>query len=60
MPGSRPAEITKNFPILPGGLVRLSSEFPWLGGCGATKPVVESRLHEIAGELRSRPPGRRT
>ncbi|MBS0191217.1 MAG: hypothetical protein U0573_15420 [Phycisphaerales bacterium] len=55
MPGSRPAEITKNFPILLEAFVRLSSEFPGLRGVvAATKPAVESRLHEIAGELRSR------
>lgn len=55
MPGSRPAEIDKNFPILLESFVRLSSEFPGLRGVvAATKPSVESRLHEIASRLRSR------
>ncbi|MBX3390085.1 MAG: hypothetical protein KF691_11615 [Phycisphaeraceae bacterium] len=55
MPGSRPGEIANNFPILLESFVRLSAEFPNLRGVvAATKPSVESRLHEIAARHRRR------
>lgn len=55
MPGSRPAEIAKNFPLLLEAFVRLSAEFPGVRGVvAATKPSVEARLHEIASSMRRR------
>ncbi|MBL8876259.1 MAG: hypothetical protein JNM86_10730 [Phycisphaerae bacterium] len=55
MPGSRPGEINSNFALLLEAFVRLSAEFPNLRGVvAATKPSVESRLHEIAARHRRR------
>jgi lipid-A-disaccharide synthase len=55
MPGSRPAEIRKNFPLLLEAFVRLNHDFPNLRGVvAATKPAVESTLHDIASRLRRR------
>ena len=55
MPGSRPSEISKNFPLLLESFVRLGAEFPGLRGVvAATKPAVEARLHEIARDHRRR------
>ncbi|MBS0188260.1 MAG: hypothetical protein JSS51_09335 [Planctomycetes bacterium] len=55
MPGSRPGEISANFPILLESFARLGAEFPGLRGVvAATKPSVESKLHEIAAKHRQR------
>lgn len=49
MPGSRPAEIRKNFPLLLGAFRRLAADHPNLAGVVATTgPQVEARLRDMA------------
>lgn len=51
MPGSRPAEIENNFPLLLDAFRRLLKSFPSLRGVvAATKPAVEQRVREMASK----------
>lgn len=51
MPGSRPAEIEKNFPLMLNAFRRLAREHDGLAGLvAATTPEVEKRLKAIAQE----------
>lgn len=52
LPGSRPAEIAKNFPILLEAFRALSKERPTAAGLvAATTPEVENRLRSMAASL---------
>ena len=49
MPGSRPAEISKNFPLLLAAFRDLARDHPGLVGCvAATTPAVAQRLREMS------------
>ncbi|MEZ6243041.1 MAG: hypothetical protein R3B57_08360 [Phycisphaerales bacterium] len=51
MPGSRPAEITKNFPLLVGAYRRLEREHEGIAGVvAATRPEIEPELRRLAGD----------
>lgn len=51
MPGSRPKEIEKNFPLLIEAFRRLRRDYPDLTGVvAATKPELEDRLRQIASK----------
>ncbi len=51
LPGSRPAEIRKNFPLLMAAYRRLAAEHPHIAGVvAATRPDLESTIRELAGE----------
>lgn len=61
MPGSRPAEIHKNFPLLLEVFRRLKAEHPAMTGMIATTgPDVEARLREMAAALGGWPEGLHT
>lgn len=56
MPGSRPAEIEKNFPLLIEAYRRLRKDYPEITGVvAATREDLEPRLREIAARTRSAP-----
>lgn len=58
MPGSRPGEISRNFPLLLEAYRRLKADHPALVGCvAATTPRVERTLREMAAELGGWPVG---
>ena len=58
MPGSRPSEIDRNFPLLLEAFRRLRSDHPDLTGCvAATTPRVESVLRSMANESGGWPSG---
>lgn len=58
MPGSRPAELAKNFPILLNAYRKLRAARPGLVGVvAATKPEVEKQLREMAAEHGGWPEG---
>jgi len=51
MPGSRPAEIRKNFPLLVGAYRRLEREHDGIAGIvAATRPEIEPELRRLAGD----------
>lgn len=51
MPGSRPAEIRKNFPLLVGAYRRLEREHEGIAGVvAATRPEIEPELRRLAGD----------
>ncbi len=51
MPGSRPGEITKNFPLLVGAYRRLEREHEGIAGVvAATRAEIEPQLRALAGE----------
>ncbi len=51
MPGSRPGEIQRNFPLLLEAFRRLKSDHPALVGCvAATTPRVEQTLRSMASD----------
>lgn len=57
MPGSRPAEIDKNFPLLINAFRRLAARYPGAQGVvAATTERVAERLHELA-QGTAAPPG---
>lgn len=52
MPGSRPAELTKNFPLLLRAYKELNEQHPGMVGVvAATKPEVERQLRAMAERL---------
>lgn len=52
MPGSRPAEIDHNFPLLLNAFRELAREYPRLRGTvAATRPQVEERLRQLAAQI---------
>ena len=56
MPGSRPAEIEKNFPLLIEAFRRLKKDYPEMTGVVAgTRPELETELHRIARHTTSAP-----
>jgi lipid-A-disaccharide synthase len=56
MPGSRPAEVEKNFPLLIESFRRLRRDYPDLAGVVAgTHPELEARLREIADRTPAAP-----
>lgn len=56
MPGSRPAEVEKNFPLLIEAFRRLRRDYPDLAGVVAgTHAELEPRLREIADRTRAGP-----
>ncbi|MBX3366837.1 MAG: hypothetical protein KF912_05925 [Phycisphaeraceae bacterium] len=58
MPGSRPGEIQRNFPILHEAFRRLKADHPQLIGCvAATTPRVEQTLRSMAADLGGWPAG---
>lgn len=58
MPGSRPGEIHRNFPILLEAFKRLKADHPGLTGCvAATTPRVEQTLRSMASDLGGWPAG---
>lgn len=58
MPGSRPGEIHRNFPILLEAFKRLKADHPELVGCvAATTPRVEQTLRSMASDLGGWPSG---
>jgi len=49
MPGSRPGEMRKNFPLLLGAYIKLANEHPNMRGLvAATRPEIEPELRRIA------------
>ena len=51
MPGSRPGEMKKNFPLLLGAYIKLAAEHPnMVGMVAATRPEIELVLRELAKE----------
>jgi len=51
MPGSRPGEMKKNFPLLLGAYIKLAAEHPnMVGMVAATRPEIEPVLRELAKE----------
>lgn len=58
MPGSRPGEIARNFPLLLEAFRRLRSDNPELAGCvAATTPRVEAVLRSMASDSGGWPAG---
>lgn len=58
MPGSRPGEIARNFPLLIESFRRLRSDHPDLIGCvAATTPRVEQTLRQMASDQGGWPAG---
>lgn len=58
MPGSRPAELAKNFPVLLEAFRRLRAQRPGLVGVvAATRPEVEQQLRGMAGSAGGWPDG---
>lgn len=58
MPGSRPGEIQRNFPILLEAFKRLKADHPELVGCvAATTPRVEQTLRSMASDIGGWPTG---
>ncbi|MBX3317255.1 MAG: hypothetical protein KF902_10390 [Phycisphaeraceae bacterium] len=58
MPGSRPGEIQRNFPVLYEAFRRLKADHPQLIGCvAATTPRVEQTLRSMAADLGGWPAG---
>jgi len=52
MPGSRPKEIERNFPVQLDAFRRLYADFPKVTGLiAATRPAVERRLRQIADKM---------
>jgi lipid-A-disaccharide synthase len=52
MPGSRPKEIERNFPVQLDAFRRLYADFPQITGLiAATRPAVERRLRQIADKM---------
>ncbi|MDX2117942.1 MAG: hypothetical protein SFY96_07160 [Planctomycetota bacterium] len=52
MPGSRPKEIERNFPVQLDAFRRLYADFPKMTGLiAATRPAVERRLRQIADKM---------
>lgn len=50
LPGSRPAEIRKNFPLLLSAYKRIATEHPDIAGVvAATRPDIEPAVRELAG-----------
>lgn len=51
MPGSRPGEMRKNFPLLLGAYIKLANEHPEMRGLvAATRKEIEPELRKIARE----------
>lgn len=58
MPGSRPTEMTRCFPVLLDAYRRVQKDFPETRGVvAATKPETAQKLREIASNLGGWPPG---
>lgn len=51
MPGSRPSEMRKNFPLLLGAYIKLANEHPEMRGLvAATRKEIEPELRKIAAD----------
>lgn len=58
MPGSRPAELTRSFPLLVDAFRQLRAAYPGtVGVVAATKPVVADQLRAMAQDLGGWPAG---